>query len=60
MALNDLNTGEYLEINEILAKNTGFTKDEILGKTILEIGYFTKDQMIHVNNYSFKRPCHRN
>jgi diguanylate cyclase (GGDEF)-like protein/PAS domain S-box-containing protein len=37
IALNDLRTGQFLDLNEALAAPTGFTRDELLGMTYWDI-----------------------
>ncbi len=40
MALTTLETGEFLDVNETYLQITGFSKDEIIGKTSKEINIF--------------------
>jgi diguanylate cyclase (GGDEF)-like protein/PAS domain S-box-containing protein len=48
IALNDLQTGQFLHLNNALAEPTGFSHDELLGMTywdITPIGYGDKEAM---------------
>lgn len=48
--LNDVKTGEYLEVNDAFSSLLGFTKDEVIGKTALELGIMTsqaKESILH-------------
>ena len=39
--LNDMKTGEYLEVNDAFYSLLGFTKEEVIGKTALGLGILT-------------------
>lgn len=40
MAISDLETGRYLEVNQAFLDVLGYKREEILGKTSLELGFF--------------------
>lgn len=37
MAFTDINTGKYLDINEMFLKTLGYARDEVIGKNTLEL-----------------------
>ncbi len=41
--LTDLHTGEYLEVNEAFYKLLEFEKNEVIGKTAIELGILTEE-----------------
>jgi len=41
--LTDLLTGEYIEVNDAFYKLLGFNKNEVIGRTPVELGIFTKE-----------------
>ncbi|MEI6049035.1 MAG: PAS domain S-box protein [Bacteroidota bacterium] len=43
--LDDLVTGKYIEVNEAFYTLLGFDKNEVIGKTALELGILTPDSM---------------
>ena len=43
--LTDLATGEYVEVNEAFYKVLGFDKDEVIGKTPIELGILTESDI---------------
>ncbi|HOP31186.1 MAG TPA: PAS domain S-box protein, partial [Spirochaetota bacterium] len=43
MALSDLDTGRYLKVNDNFCRLTGFTKEDSIGKTSIEIGLLKED-----------------
>jgi PAS domain S-box-containing protein len=40
MAFTELNTGKYLEVNEAFLNSLGFSREEVIGKTALELNLF--------------------
>ncbi|MCX6306119.1 MAG: PAS domain S-box protein [Bacteroidetes bacterium] len=43
--LSDYVTGEYIEVNEAFYNLLGFDKDEVIGKTALELGILTDESL---------------
>jgi PAS domain S-box-containing protein len=43
--LTDLNTGKYVEVNEAFYSLLGFNKDEVIGRTPVELGIFTGEDV---------------
>ena len=43
--LTDLATGEYIEVNDAFYKVLGFDKDEVIGKTAIELGILTESEI---------------
>jgi len=43
--LDDPATGRYIEVNEAFYSLLGFDKDEVIGKTALELGIFTAESL---------------
>ena len=41
--LSDLQTGEYIEVNDAFYSLFGFTKEEVIGKTAIELGILTSE-----------------
>lgn len=41
--LSDLNTGKYVEVNDRFYSLLGFEKDEVIGKTAIELGILNSD-----------------
>jgi len=41
--LSDLETRQYIEVNEVFSKLFGFEKSEVIGKTALELGILTPE-----------------
>jgi PAS domain S-box-containing protein len=46
--LDDLETGAYIEVNNAFHDLLGFTKDEVIGKTALELGIISREAMNEV------------
>jgi PAS domain-containing protein len=40
MALTDITTGKYVEVNEAFLRILGFMREEVIGKTALELDLF--------------------
>lgn len=40
MALTDVSTGRYVEVNEIFLQTLGFAREEVIGRTALELNLF--------------------
>ncbi len=45
MSISDLNSGRYLDVNEMFCVTSGFNKDEIIGKTAVDLGIFEQESM---------------
>jgi PAS domain S-box-containing protein len=43
--LSDLDTGKYIEVNEVFYSLFGFNKNEVIGKTAIELGILTPKTM---------------
>jgi PAS domain S-box-containing protein len=48
MSLNLLETGEYIDVNEAIVTQSGFSRDEMIGSTSVALGIYTKTQMAHI------------
>ena len=46
--LNDLDTGKYLEVNEAFYALFGFNKNEVIGKTAVELDILTEETKVSV------------
>lgn len=46
MTISSLEDGTYLEVNETFIRVTGFTRDAVLGKTSMEIGFISEKDRI--------------
>ena len=44
IALITLKEARYLEVNEAFVEGSGYSREEILGRTVLEIGFFEKPE----------------
>jgi PAS domain S-box-containing protein len=44
LTISSLETGELIEVNETFVNATGFSREEAIGKTTLELGLWTKPQ----------------
>jgi PAS domain S-box-containing protein len=44
MSINELNTGNYIDVNEYFEEYTGFKKEEVLGKNTYELGIFGSNE----------------
>jgi PAS domain S-box-containing protein len=42
LSISDLETGRLLEVNDAFCRITGWTREEIIGRTIPEIGFWTE------------------
>jgi len=40
MAISNFETGKYIDVNELFLETTGFTRDEVIGKTSIELGLY--------------------
>jgi len=40
MAISDFETGKYIDVNELFLETTGFARDEVIGKTSIELGLY--------------------
>jgi PAS domain S-box-containing protein len=47
IAISDLETGRYLEVNEKCVSLTGYRREEIIGKTGEEVGWHRRDEREH-------------
>ena len=43
--LSDLNTRQYIQVNEAFTRLLGFSNEEVIGKTAVELGILTPDSM---------------
>jgi PAS domain S-box-containing protein len=43
VVISALETGEYLEVNEAFLETTGYSRDEVIGKTSLELGTWVEE-----------------
>jgi PAS domain S-box-containing protein len=43
MAISDIETGRYLDVNDNFSRVTGFSKEETIGKTSVELGILTQE-----------------
>jgi len=43
--LSDLETGEYIEVNDVFYDLLGFNKNEVIGKTAIELGILTVEDI---------------
>jgi PAS domain S-box-containing protein len=50
MTLNDHLTGNYIELNDSLIKQTGYSREEMIGKNPLDIGLFSIKTLAIVNS----------
>lgn len=51
MAITSLSTGCYTQVNKAFINNFGFSEDEIIGKTAIELGIFIDtESFIHTRN----------
>ncbi len=52
IAITHLKTGRYLEVNDGFLNETGYTREEVLGKTALELGFWVdykqREEMMQV------------
>lgn len=44
LAISDFETGEYIDINELFSKTTGFSRDEVLGESSVNLKIFEFSQ----------------
>jgi PAS domain S-box-containing protein len=42
--LSDISTGKYLEVNDSFSKVSGFSREETIGKTAIELGWIGKSE----------------
>jgi PAS domain S-box-containing protein len=54
MAISTINTGRYIEVNDLFLEVMEFTKDEVIGKTILELDLFEDIQQREIIKSSIK------
>jgi len=43
MVISDFETGKIIEVNDNFCKVSGYSRDEVIGKTSLEVGWFTEE-----------------
>ena len=43
MSISEMGTGVYLDVNETFLRVSGFTREEVVGRSALEIGWITPD-----------------
>ena len=47
IALTDVNTGKFVEVNPVFCQKVGYEKKELLGKTTTELDFYSpKDRLI--------------
>jgi PAS domain S-box-containing protein len=50
LGLNDFNTGEFLEVNDEASRISGFSREEIIGRNSVELGWVTPEDRIRLAN----------
>jgi len=48
MTLSDLTTGKYIEVNDSFCNVSEFTREEIIGKSAIELGWISKDERMRM------------
>ena len=51
LALSSIETGNYIEVNQEFTEKTGYTKDEIIGKTSGDLGIISDEDRKHLINH---------
>ncbi len=46
--LSDLSTGRYLEVNDSFCRVSGFGREEVIGKTAIELGWISRDERMRM------------
>jgi len=46
--LSDLSTGTYLEVNDTFCRVSKFSREEVIGKTAIELGWISKDERMRL------------
>ena len=46
--LSDLSTGRYLEVNDTFCRVSKFSREEVIGKTAIELGWISKDERMRL------------
>jgi PAS domain S-box-containing protein len=46
--LSDLSTGTYLEVNDTFCRVSKFSREEVIGKTAIELGWISKDERMQL------------
>ena len=46
--LSDLATGKYLEVNDSFCRTSGYSREEVIGKTAIELGWIGKDERMRM------------
>jgi PAS domain S-box-containing protein len=46
--LSDLSTGKYLEVNDSFCRVSKFSREEVIGKTAIELGWISKDERLRM------------
>ncbi len=46
--LSDLSTGRYLEVNDTFCRVSKFSREEVIGKTAIELGWISKDERMRM------------
>jgi PAS domain S-box-containing protein len=54
MAISTINTGRYIEVNDLFLEVMEFTKDEVIGKTVLELNLFDDIQQREIIKSNIK------
>lgn len=60
MYITTLEEGKFIDVSNAFLKFTGFRRDEIIGRTSLEIGYITKEQRTVLFNELNQKGCVEN
>ena len=50
MSISDLSTGQYLDVNDSFCKVSGFSREEALGKTAVELGWIREEDRTRLLN----------
>ncbi len=48
MSINDMIDGRFIDVNEMALTLSGFTRDDVIGKTPLELGWMSEDDLVHL------------
>ena len=48
MSLSDLDTGRFIDVNEEFLRVNGFTREELIGRTAVEVGWLAPEARSHI------------
>ncbi|MBF0549374.1 MAG: PAS domain S-box protein [Deltaproteobacteria bacterium] len=48
MTISNIQDGRYLDVNDKFSEVTGFSRDEVVGKTSLELGWMSREDLIEL------------